>query len=169
MRGQLHALRLETSGFQLPQRRGVPAFFTPCYSVPDHAGPWRRAAAKPQDGCGTAAGPKFSSFNSRFCFYPLCFADSASSRQIHPLPFGLPPFGLKGRRFNGQAKRLLYSGQTWTSYAGCPSPRGHGWTVTLTMVKTPDETIPHHAGPWRRAAAKPQDGSASQRRVLRSR
>ena len=118
MRGQLHALRLETSGFQLPQRRKAPAFFAPCYSVPDHAGPWRRAAAKPQDGCGTAAGPKFSSFNSRFCFYPLCFADSASSRQIHPLPFGLPPFGLKGRHFNGQAKRLLYSGQTWTSYVG---------------------------------------------------
>ena len=29
-----------------------------------------------------------------------------------------PPFGLKGRRFDGQAKRLLYSGQTWKSYVG---------------------------------------------------
>ena len=39
-------------------------------------------------------------------------------RRIHPLPFGLPPFSLKGRRFDGQAKRLLYSGQTWKSYVG---------------------------------------------------
>ena len=33
--------------------------------------------------------------------------DPASSRRIHPLPFGLQPFGLKGKRFYGQAKRLL--------------------------------------------------------------
>ena len=51
--------------------------------------------------------------NVRQCEYStypiLCFADSASSRRIHPLPFGLPPFGLKGKRFYVQAKRLLYS------------------------------------------------------------
>ena len=47
-----------------------------------------------------------------------CFTAPASSGQIDPLPFGLPPFGQKGRRFDGQAKRLLYSGQTWRSYVG---------------------------------------------------
>ena len=46
------------------------------------------------------------------------FLNPASPRRIHPPPFGLPPFGLKGRRFDGQAKRLLYSGQTWKSYVG---------------------------------------------------
>ena len=44
-----------------------------------------------------------------------------------------PPFGLKGRRFDGQAKRLLYSGQIWTSYAGCPSLKGHVLTDFLNM------------------------------------
>ena len=48
----------------------------------------------------------------------VCFAEPASVRRIHPLAFGLPPFGLEGRRFDGQAKRLLYSGQTWKSYVG---------------------------------------------------
>ena len=48
----------------------------------------------------------------------VAFAEPASARRIHPLAFGLPPFGLKGRRFDGQAKRLLYSGQTWKSYVG---------------------------------------------------
>ena len=33
---------------------------------------------------------------------------TASARRIHPLAFGLPPFGLEGKRFDGQAKRLLY-------------------------------------------------------------
>jgi hypothetical protein len=42
-------------------------------------------------------------------FYPSCFAAPASSRRIHPPAFGLPPFGLKGRRFDGQAKRLIYA------------------------------------------------------------
>ena len=67
-------------------------------------------------------------------FSPLsCFAAPASSRRIHPPAFGRPPFGLKGRRFDGQAKRLLYSGQTWTSYAGCPSLRGNLLTGILNM------------------------------------
>ena len=82
-----------------------------------HAGPWRRAAPKAQDGCGKAADSQLSSLHSQFCLCP-CFAAPASSRRIHPPPFGLPPFGLKGRRFDGQAKRLLYSGQTWKSYVG---------------------------------------------------
>ena len=38
----------------------------------------------------------------------VCFAEPASARRIHPPAFGLPPFGPKGRRFDGQAKRLLY-------------------------------------------------------------
>ena len=38
----------------------------------------------------------------------VAFAEPASARRIHPLAFGLPPFDLKGRRFDGQAKRLLY-------------------------------------------------------------
>ena len=62
----------------------------------------------------------------------ICFAEPASSRRIHPPPFGLPPFGLKGKRFDGQAKRLLYSGQTWKSYAGLPSPRGSAFTDRAT-------------------------------------
>ena len=43
--------------------------------------------------------------------FPLlsCFAAPASSRRIHPPAFGLPPFGLKGRRFDGQAKRLIHA------------------------------------------------------------
>ena len=80
-------------------------------------------------------------------FYSLrCFAAPASSRQIHPPPFGLPPFGLKGRRFDGQAKRLLYSGQTWTSYAGCPSPRGHLLTGILNRWDYPPECRPLEKG-----------------------
>ena len=31
-----------------------------------HAGPWRRAAPKAQDGCGEAAGPQFSILKSQF-------------------------------------------------------------------------------------------------------
>ena len=54
----------------------------------------------------------------RACYSLRCFAAPASKRRIHPPAFGLPPFGLKGRRFDGQAKRLLYSGQTWKSYVG---------------------------------------------------
>ena len=38
----------------------------------------------------------------------ICFAEPVSARRIHPPAFGLPPFGLEGRRFDGQAKRLLY-------------------------------------------------------------
>ena len=75
-----------------------------------------------------------------------CFTAPASSRQIHPLPFGLPPFGLKGRRFDGQAKRLLYSGQTWTSYAGCPSPRGNLLTGILNRWDYPPECRPLEKG-----------------------
>ena len=88
-------------------------------------------------------------------FYSLrCFAAPASLRRIHPPAFGLPPFGLKGRRFDGQAKRLLYSGQTWTSYAGCPSSRGN----LLTGILNRWGGIHQNAGPWRRAAPKAQDG-----------
>ena len=84
----------------------------------------------------------------------LCCAGLASARRIHPPAFGLPPFGLKGRRFDGQAKRLLYSGQTWTSYAGCPSSRGN----LLTGILNRWGVIHQNAGPWRRAAPKAQDG-----------
>ena len=35
--------------------RGADGNF-PCDFIPTHAGPWRRPAAKPQDGCGAAAG-----------------------------------------------------------------------------------------------------------------
>ena len=41
-------------------------------------------------------------------FGESCFAGPASARRIHPPALGLPPFGLKGKRFYGQAKRLLY-------------------------------------------------------------
>jgi hypothetical protein len=58
-----------------------------------------------------------------------------------------PPFGLKGRRFDGQAKRLLYSGQTWTSYAGCPSLRGNLLTDFLTRLKIPVSFYPYLAAP----------------------
>ncbi|WP_297015832.1 hypothetical protein, partial [uncultured Dialister sp.] len=58
--------------------------------------------------------------------------------------------GLKGRRFDGQAKRLLYSGQTWKSYAGLPSPRGHGLADILNMYDNQ-----YHAT-FRGAAAGPQ-------------
>ena len=80
------------SGCPLLQGGTCLLLFSICKIIPKHAGPWRRAAAKPQDGCGTAAGPQFFPLNSQFCFCFLCSADSASLRQIHPLPFGLPPF-----------------------------------------------------------------------------
>ena len=71
-----------------------------CLIIPQHAGPWRRAAARPQDGCGEAA-------ESQLCFLPISLpGDSASSRRIHPLPFGPPP-----------------------------SPRGHLLTVILINTK----------------------------------
>jgi hypothetical protein len=57
-----------------------------------------------------------------------------------------PPFGLKGRRFDGQAKRLLYSGQTWTSYAGCPSLRGNLLTGILNSWGNPPECRPLEKG-----------------------
>ena len=80
-------------------------------------------------------------------FLPLsCFAASASSRRIHPPAFGLPPFGLKGRRFDGQAKRLLYSGQIWTSYAGCPSLKGNLLTGILNSWGNPPECRPLEKG-----------------------
>ena len=34
---------------------------------------------------------------------------AASARRIYPLAFGLPPFGSKGKRLNGQARRLIYA------------------------------------------------------------
>ena len=80
-------------------------------------------------------------------FQPLSYsAAPASSRRIHPPAFGLPPFGLKGRRFDGQAKRLLYSGQTWTSYAGCPSLRGNLLTGILNSWGNPPECRPLEKG-----------------------
>ena len=39
----------------------------------------------------------------------VCFAEPASARRIHPPAFGRPPFGSKGKRLNGQARRLLYA------------------------------------------------------------
>ena len=110
----------------------------------------------------------------------LCCAGLASARRIHPQAFGLPPFGLKGRRFDGQAKRLLYSGQTWKSHVGilqrmpkpgsfasiaCPlsehlraRPKGfHLQGGTLLWLFSIYVVIPKHAGPWRRAAPKAQD------------
>ena len=75
-----------------------------------------------------------------------CFAAPASSRRIHPPGLWPPPFGLKGRRFDGQAKRLLYSGQTWTSYAGCPSLRGNLLTGILNSWGNPPECRPLEKG-----------------------
>ena len=85
--------------------------------IHQNAGPWRRAAPKAQDGL------------MGFVRIP-CFAGPASTRQIHPLPFGLPP-SLRGRAFNGCLDR---------------------------RVNVPCEIIRTHAGPWRRGAPKVQDG-----------
>ena len=153
MRSQLHALWLETSRFQLPQRRGVPAFFTPCYSVPDHADPWRSAKGAGwmvgsrdgdrrkrhigEDGIPDVRNhpaPVISSGGIMLHENTVKTATASRSREIFlvvgnteffktpqllrrsrlfeadPSP-GLwpPPFSLKGRRFNGQANRLIYA------------------------------------------------------------
>ena len=56
-----------------------------------HTGPWRRAAPKAQDGL------------MEFVRIP-CFAGPASSRRIHPLPFGPPP-SLRGHSLTGILNR----------------------------------------------------------------
>ena len=79
------------------------------------------------------------------CMNPLlrrsCLYEADPSPGLWP-----PPFGLKGRRFDGQAKRLLYSGQTWTSYAGCPSLRGNLLTGILNSWGNPPECRPLEKG-----------------------
>ena len=69
----------------------------------------------------------------------LCEAD--------PSP-GLWPSAVwpKRKAFDGQAKRLLYSGQTWTSYAGCPSLRGNLLTGILNSWGDPPECRPLEKG-----------------------
>ena len=111
---------------------------------PKHAGPWRRGAPKAEDGCGAAAESQLC-----FCLIPLlcrfrlCEADPS-------LAIWAPPFGTKGRRLNGQARRLIYA------KLECPLQDIHLQGGTCLPVFSIVEVIPKHAGPWRRAAPKTQ-------------
>ena len=116
-----------------------------------HAGPWRRAAPKAQDGCGKAADSQLSSLHSQFCLCP-CFAGPASPRRIHPPPFGLPP-SLRG---HGLANFLnMYDNLSHAAF------RGEAAGSQFSSLNS--QFFPNHAGPWRRPrqrrrmdAAKPR-------------
>jgi hypothetical protein len=111
-----------------------------------HAGPWRRAAPKAQDGCGKAADSQLSSLNSQFCLCP-CFAGPASPRRMHPQPFGLP----LSPRGHGLANFLnMYDNLSHAAF------RGEAAGSQFSSLNS--QFFPNHAGPWRRAAPKAQDG-----------
>ena len=80
-------------------------------------------------------------------FSPPQLLRSSRLFEADPSP-GLWPSAVwpKRKAFDGQAKRLLYSGQTWTSYAGCPSLRGNLLTGILNSWGNPPECRPLEKG-----------------------
>ncbi len=102
--------------------------------IHQNAGPWRRAAAKAQDGL------------MGFVRIP-CFAGLASARRIHPPPFGLPP-SLRGHVLTDFLN--MFDNQWHAAF------RGFAAGPQLSSLKS--QFYPNHAGPWRRAAPKAQDG-----------
>ena len=106
---------------------------------------------------------------------------SLERNSLRRADFLTSPIDREGARRVNILHRMFKSGLSWRFYCSlkrfpfvtrrrglslkslhCPLPSHHHFN-------SPCYSIPTHAGPWRRAAAKPQDGSASKRRDLRSR